>query len=126
MRDLADQGRWGEALAACDALIAVNALDSRSHFYRALVLEQQGDMEGCETSLRRAIYLDRHFVLPHYHLGLFLWRRNDVLGAQRSFRNVLALLERLPEDHTLDDGDAIGVAQLRETVGMHLDLIGAS
>ncbi|MBC7905789.1 MAG: protein-glutamate O-methyltransferase CheR [Rhodospirillaceae bacterium] len=125
VRDLADQGRWAEALAGCDALIAANALDSRSHFYRALVLEQQGDVEGCETSLRRAIYLDRHFVLPHYHLGLFLWRRNDVLGAQRSFRNVLALLERLPEDHALDDGDAITVGQLRETVGMHLDLIGA-
>lgn len=126
VRALADQGRWAEALTACDAMIAANALDSRSHFYRALVLEQQGDMDGSETSLRRAIYLDRHFVLPHYHLGLFLWRRNEVLGAQRSFRNVLALLERLPEDHALDDGDAITVGQLRETVGMHLDLIGAA
>ena len=126
VRELADQGRFADALVACDALIAANALDPRSHFYRALVLEQQGDREGCETSLRRAIYLDRHFVLPHYHLALFLWRRNEGQGAQRSFRNVLALLDRLPDDHVLDTGDSITAGQLRETVAMHLELIGAS
>ncbi|MGE5514453.1 MAG: CheR family methyltransferase [Bacteroidota bacterium] len=126
VRELADQGRWSEALAACDGLIAANTLDAHAHFYRALVLEQLGDVEGCETSLRRSIYLDRHFVLPHYHLGLFLWRRDEVAGANRSFRNVLALLAQLPDDHAVDHGDAITVGQLRETVGMHLDLIGVS
>lgn len=126
IRALADQGRWAEALAACDSLIAADALDSRAHFYRALVSEQLGDLEGCETFLRRAIYLDRHFVLPHYHLGLFLWRRDDAVGAGRSFRNVLALLRQLPDTHALEDGDSITVEQLRETVGMHLDVIGAS
>lgn len=126
IRALADQGRWAEALTACDGLIAVNALDARAHFYRALVSEQLGDLDGCETSLRRAIYLDRHFVLPHYHLGLFLWRRDEAAGASRSFRNVIALLQQLPDDHALDHGDSITAGQLRETVGMHLDLIGAS
>ncbi len=126
IRAMADQGRWAEALAACDALIAGNALDAYAHFYRALVAEQLGDVEGCETFLRRAIYLDRHFVLPHYHLGLFLWRRDELSGASRSFRNVLALLQRLPDDHALEHGDAITVGQLRETVGMHLDLIGVT
>lgn len=124
--DLADQGRWSEALAACDGLIAANALDAHAHFYRALVLEQQGDLDGCETSLRRAIYLDRHFVLPHYHLGLFLSRRDDLAGANRSFRNVLALLKQLPDAHALEHGDAITVGQLREIVGMHLDMIGVA
>ncbi|MGE5477442.1 MAG: CheR family methyltransferase [Bacteroidales bacterium] len=126
IRELADQARWSEALAACDLLIESNALDAHAHFYRALVLEQLGDLDGCETSLRRSIYLDRHFVLPHYHLGLFLWRRDESVGANRSFRNVLALLQQLPDDLALDHGDAITVGQLRETVGMHLDLIGAS
>lgn len=126
VRALADEGRWSDALAACDGLIAANALNARAHFYRALVTEQLGDLDGCETSLRRAIYLDRRFVLPHYHLGLFLWRRDDLQGAGRSFRNVLALLDQMPADLVLDDGDAITVGQLRETVGMHLDLIGAA
>lgn len=126
MRALADQGRWAEALAACDQWIAGNALDARAHFYRALVLEQQGDGEGGETALRRAIYLDRHFVLPHYHLGLSLWRQDELTAAQRSFRNVLALLDQMPADHVIDGGDSITAGQLRETVSMHLELIGAS
>lgn len=126
IRELADQGRWNDALAACDTLIDGNTLDAHAHFYRALVLEQLGDLDGCETSLRRSIYLDRHFVLPHYHLGLFLWRRDELAGASRSFRNVLALLQKQPDDHAVDHGDSITVGQLRETVGMHLDLIGVS
>jgi chemotaxis protein methyltransferase CheR len=123
---LADQGRWDEALAACDSLLAANALDARAHFYRALVLEQLGDMDGCETFLRRAIYLDRHFVLPHYHLGLFQWRREEPAAAGRSFRNVLALLERLPAGDVLADGDDITVGELRDAVAMHLDAIGVA
>lgn len=126
VRALADQGKWSEAMAACDRLIAANVLDAVAHFYRALVAEQLGDLEGCETYLKRAIYLDRHFVLPHYHLGLFLWRRNNPAGAMRSLRNVVALLRPLPDDFVLAHGDDITAGQLRETVGMHLDLIGAA
>lgn len=125
-RTLADQGQWDAALAVCDRLLRADALDSRLHFFRALVLEQKGDMDGCEQSLRRAIYLDRQAVLPHYHLGLFLWRKEDGQAAQRSFRNVLALLDRVPDDHAIEDGDQLTAGQLRETVGMHLNLIGAS
>ncbi|MGE5546064.1 MAG: CheR family methyltransferase [Solirubrobacterales bacterium] len=126
LRDLADRGQWEEAIKACDRLIEMNSLDAKLHFYRALVLEQLGDNDESERSLRRAIYLDRHFVLPHYHLGLFLWRKDERDAALRSFRNVLALLERFADDHPFTDGDDITAGQLRETVGMHLKLIGAS
>lgn len=126
VRSLADAGRWEEAAKACEGLIQANAMDARAHFLKALVVEQTGDAEEAEQSLRRAIYLDRHFVLPHYHLGLFLWGRNDPAAAARSFRNVLALLERFTEDHSFSDGDDITAGQLREIVGMHLRLIGAS
>ncbi|MBI5165928.1 MAG: protein-glutamate O-methyltransferase CheR [Magnetospirillum sp.] len=123
-RVLADRGDWEAAAKACDALLAGHNLDSRVHFFRGLVLEQLGDQGEAEASLRRAIYLDRHNVLPHYHLGLFLWRRDDAVGAGRSFRNVQTLLERLPDAHSFADGDGITVAQLREAADMHLKLIG--
>jgi len=125
-RELADIGHWDEALAICDRVIGADALDARAHFFRALVLEQKGEVEACEVALRRAIYLDRQAVLPHYHLGLFLWRKAEAQGAQRSFRNVLTLLERLRDDQPISDGDDLTAGQLRETVGMHLNLIGAS
>ena len=125
-RALADSGRWQESIDATNSLLATTPLDPAIHFFRALVLEQMGNPEECEKALRRAIYLDRRMVLPHYHLGLFLWRRNDSQGAARSFRNVLGLLDDLADDATFPDGDDMTAGQLRETVLMQLKLIGAA
>jgi chemotaxis protein methyltransferase CheR len=126
VRDLADRGQWENAAQACEALLQSLPMDPRAHFIRGMVHEQMGELEAAEKALRRAIYLDRHFVLPHYHLGLFLLRRDDLVGASRSFRNVIALLDRLDDAQAIADGDDITGGQLRETVEMHLRLIGGA
>lgn len=124
VRSLADQGKWDDALRACDAVLSGDALNWRPHYLRALILDQMGDKEACEAALRRAIYLDRRAVLPHYHLGLFLQRAEETEAARRSFRNVLTLLEHQPDDMLVDEGEDLDAGQLRETVGMHMKLIG--
>jgi chemotaxis protein methyltransferase CheR len=127
VRELADRGEWVQAAAACDELLKHDALDARLHFYRAMIHEQSGEVDAAEQALKRAIYLDRKFVLPHYHLGLFYLRRQDVGGAVRCFRNALALLEGLPEHQTVLDGDdGLTVGHLRDTAAMHLKLMGAA
>jgi len=123
-RDLADSGQWEKAAAACDAIIAAIPLDAWAHFYRAMVHEQLGEDEQCEKALRRAIYLDRRLVLPHYHLGLFLARKDDAAGAERSFRNAQALLSGLEDEQPVNAGEKITVGQMREAVAMHLKLVG--
>ena len=125
IRQLADCGRWEAAAAACDALLAATPMDAWGHFYRAMIHEQVGQAEDCEKALRRAIYLDRRMVLPHYHLGLFLLRRDDAAAA-KAFRNVLTLLQDLPDDGLVADGDKITAGQMREAVHMHLKLIGGA
>lgn len=126
LRGLADQGQWDAALLACDKVLADDGLNWRAHYLRALVLDQMGDDVGCEAGLRRAIYLERRAVLPHYHLGLFLARHDDTEAARRSFRNALALLDNQPDDRLIDEGDDLSVGQMRETVGMQMKLIGPS
>ena len=126
VRELADGGSWEEALRACDDLLVGNALDARTHFYRSLILEQIGDAKESEKAVRRAIYLDRRLVLPHYHLGVFLWRRDDAQAAARSFRNALTLLDGVSEDHVVSDGDEITAGQVREAIETYLKLIGAA
>ncbi len=124
IRELADCGQWDAAAAACDALLVSTPMDAWGHFYRAMIHEQVGQAEECEKALRRAIYLDRRMVLPHYHLGLFLLRRDDSVAAAKAFRNVLTLLKDLPDDGQVADADKITVGQMREAVDMHLKLIG--
>ena len=126
VRLLADQGKWDAALRACDMALDRDALNWRGHYLRALILDQMGDGDNCEAALRRAIYLDRRAVLPHYHLGLFLLRAEETETARRSFRNVLALLEGAADDQMVDEGEDLTASQLRETVGMHMKMIGMS
>lgn len=124
IRQLADCGQWEAAASACESLLVATPMDAGAHFYRAMIHEQVGQAEECEKALRRAIYLDRKLVLPHYHLGLFLLRRDDSLGASRAFRNVLTLLKDSLDDDLVADGDKITAGQMREAVDMHLKLIG--
>ncbi|MDO8606662.1 MAG: protein-glutamate O-methyltransferase CheR [Phaeospirillum sp.] len=126
IRELADCGQWDAAAAACDALLTSTPMDAWGHFYRAMIHEQVGQAEECEKALRRAIYLDRRLVLPHYHLGLFLLRRDDAIAAAKAFRNVQALLKDYPDDGLVADADKITVGQMREAVDMHLKLIGGA
>lgn len=126
VRLLADQGKWDAALRACDMVLGKDSLNWRVHYLRALILDQMGDGGNCETALRRAIYLDRRAVLPHYHLGLFLLRAEETETARRSFRNVLALLEGEADDQVVDEGEDLTAGQLRETVSMHMKMIGVS
>ena len=126
IRELADCGQGDAAAAACDALLVSTPLDAWGHFYRAMIHEQVGQAEACEKALRRAIYLDRRMVLPHYHLGLFLLRRDDAAAAAKAFRNVQVLLKDYPDDGLVADADKITVGQMREAVDMHLKLIGGA
>jgi chemotaxis protein methyltransferase CheR len=120
VRTLADAGAWEQALAACDALLGADPLDSRAHFYRGLVLEQTGRHTEAERSLRRALYLDRRFALAHYYLGLLLQKAGQLPRAARSFRNVLTLLARLDAKDVLAEADGLTAAALARLTRAHL------
>lgn len=126
VRLLADRGEWEEAAHCCEKVLAEDRLSPTAHFYHALVLEQMGLRAEAERSLRRAIYLDRTFVLAHYHLGLFLQKKGDARGAMRAFENVLKLLSRMEAGQTFPDGDGITVADLKELAEMHLEVLHRS
>jgi chemotaxis protein methyltransferase CheR len=126
IRRLADLGQWWDAIGRCEALLDTGANDPVVHLYYALVLEQMGKQAAAEQALRRAVFLDRGFVLAHYHLGLFLLARGDLEGSSKSFKTVRRLLEGEPDGGVIDDEDGISVRQLRDMAGMHLEVIGQS
>jgi chemotaxis protein methyltransferase CheR len=118
-----DRGDTEGALASCQRLITADRLNPLAHFYFALAADQRMSTRETEQALRRAIYLDRDFVLAHYHLGLVLKRKSELRAARRSFRNVLALLERLDDSEVFADADGLTVAALRQLTDMHLEAI---
>ncbi len=80
VRQQADRGEWKKSARSCEELLEKDNLNSAAHFYHALILEQMNRHAEAEQSLRRAIYLDRQFIMAHYHLGLFLQNRGDRVG----------------------------------------------
>ncbi len=120
LRRLADRGDWQSAAEYGHQLLTHERLNPAIHFYQALIFENLGRAEESERSLRQAIYLDRTFVMAHYHLGLTLSRGQKSLAASRSFKNVIKILADLSEDATIAAGSGISAGGLKELAEMHL------
>ena len=123
IRESADRGEWDKAAAGCRELLNKDKLNPMVYFVQALVLEQMGQHAPAEHSLRRAIYLDRGFVLGHYYLGLMFQKNQRLTEAARSFKNVIQLLARVPGDQIFADGDGISAEELRKLTEMHLEVL---
>jgi chemotaxis protein methyltransferase CheR len=126
LRRLADRGDWENAVPHCNRLLAQDGLNPVVHFYHALLLEQMERGAEAERSLRQAIYLDRNFLLAHYHLGLALAKGNQPCLAARSFENVVRLSGSTRDEQTVENGDGLTVAGLKEMAKMHLQNLGVS
>jgi chemotaxis protein methyltransferase CheR len=122
VRQLADEGKWIEAASACDALLEQDQLNPSVHFYHALILEQLKDRDGAERGFRRTLYLDRAFVLAHYHLALLLEQMGRHGVAIQSLRNVQGLLSKLDGGQQIANADGLTVDDLRQLASMYLDL----
>ena len=110
-----------EAADVCREQTARRPLNPNGHFRYALQLQQRGRLLEAEQSLRRAIYLDRGFVLAHYYLGLLLKRRSELPGARRCFRNALRLLEPIDQRAVFADAEGIDASALTELTRKHFD-----
>ncbi len=121
-RRLADEGNWADAARACDQLLEHDRLNPTVHFYQALILEQLKDLTGAERGFRRTLYLDRTFVLAHYHLALLLGQSGRRDTALQSLRNVRGLLLPLAGSEPIANADGLTVDDLRQLANMYLDL----
>jgi chemotaxis protein methyltransferase CheR len=120
VRRVANAGDWPRAEDLCRDRLAQDPLDAEAHYLLALVLGQRGDAQGSEASLKRAVYLDRHFALAHYHLGLAAAARGDRCGALRALRNAREAARPLPREVALRAGDGLSAAELGGLVAMQL------
>ena len=112
---------WHDATDRFREQMTRRPLNPEGHFRYALMLQQRGRLSEAEQSLRRAIYLDRGFVLAHYYLGLLLKRRSELSGARRCFRNALRLLEPIDQRAVFPEAEGIDASTLTELTRMHFE-----
>ncbi len=87
-------GKFAEAEAVCQRLLAIDELDAGAHYVIALCREGAGDRAGAIDHDQTAAYLDPMFAMPRLHRGLIARRDGDRETARRELDQALLLLQR--------------------------------
>jgi chemotaxis protein methyltransferase CheR len=112
----ANLGELEQALAWCERWTAVDKLDPRSHYLRAVILFEQGSLVEARGALQRALFLQPDFVLAHYTLGNLASRSGEDDGARRHYTNALLLLNRHQVDDLVPESEGLTAGRLTETI----------
>ncbi len=116
-RELADNGCTADALSMLQRLTEGELrLDHRAHFLSALIADQAGYSIRASDSLKRAIFLQKNFVVGHYYLGVICLREGNNIDAKRHLKNVVKLLDELQPDTELEEAEGLTAGRLSEIV----------
>ena len=117
-RQLANEGRLGQALIACDLAIKAEKVVASHYYLRGAILQEQDAVDEAVTAFRQALYLDHGFVVAHFALGNSMLRQGRNSDARRCFANARSLLQNYAPEAELPDSDGI-------TAGRFLDILSS-
>jgi chemotaxis protein methyltransferase CheR len=115
-RACANQGRLTEARQWCEQALAADRLNAGLHYLRATILQEQGALDEAVLALKRALYLDQNFVVPHLALGTLALQGGKFKEAGKHFETMLALLSAYRPDEILPESDGMTAGRLRELI----------
>lgn len=112
VRALADAGDLDASWRACRAALGQDPTDPRLRYYEGLLARARARPDEAERAFRGALYLDKGFVMAHYHLGLTLIAAGRGEAGRRAVANAVRLAAGLPGDAALPEGDGLTAAEL--------------
>jgi chemotaxis protein methyltransferase CheR len=93
--------------------------NSRLHYLLATILEEQKQIDDARVSLKKALYLDRNFVLAHFALASLSLRSGKAAEARKHFGNVAEILSGYKPDEIIPESEGITAGRLAEIVGAY-------
>jgi chemotaxis protein methyltransferase CheR len=121
-RICANLGDLAEAQSWVEKALELDKLDAGLHYLRAIILQEEGVGDEVSPALKRALYLDPHFVLAHFALGNIATQRRNYKEANRHFTNVLGLLADYKPDEVLPHSDGLAAGRLKEMVSAAMSM----
>jgi chemotaxis protein methyltransferase CheR len=115
-RELANGGRLADAHAVCDHAISLDPLNPLYRFLRALVEQEQGQLDAAVKSLQQSLYLDKDFVMAHFALGNLGKRLGRHALSRRHFRGAMSLLATMEPESPLPESDGLSAGRLAEVI----------
>jgi len=114
---LANQGKLDAALGFCEEAVSADKCNARLHYLLATILEEQKQVEEARVSLKKALYLDRNFVLAHFALANLSLRAGKAADARNHFRNVTEILSGCKPGDIIPESEGITAGRLTELIG---------
>jgi len=114
---LANQGKIKEALCCCVEAVSADKCNPRLHYLLATILEEQQKGDEAKASLKKALYLDRNFVLAHFALANLSRRSGKTADARKHFSNVAEILSGYKPDDIIPESEGITAGRLAEIIG---------
>ncbi len=102
-RLLAGKGRFDEAAAVADAVLAKDEKFYEAWLLRGEILEfGKSDLKGAEESYRKAVAIERSYVLAHSAIIAIRIRQRDIAGARAQADQLRAAMPRHPYTTLVD------------------------
>lgn len=111
-RIYANLGEYDQAITWCEEAIGLDKSNPAFHYLKGTVLEGKNELQAALDSHKRAIYLDKDFVLAHVMAGNMAVRLGRRTEAQKSFQNALKLLQKYKSGEVILEGDGITAQRL--------------
>jgi chemotaxis protein methyltransferase CheR len=112
---LANGGDVDEAEGRLDRLLKINPLHLEGIYLLSLIHRVRGEEEKEIVLLKKAVYVDRNFVLGYFQMGGFYLRSGREEEAKRSLLNVLDILRDQADNDLVDGVEGLTVGGLRRS-----------
>jgi len=121
---LADAGEYEKAERLCATMIARDPTSARLQYYDAILRQVSDDLAGAESALKRALYLDRNFIVARHRLGMLFLAQGRISDARRELLVASRLAKAAPAVELLPEGQGISAADLYNVLHDQLAAIG--
>jgi len=112
----ANCGNRDHALAYSDRAVSADKMNPETHYLRAMVQLETGDLEESEKELQRVLYLDPDHLMAVFTIGSLKKQTGSLSDAYRYFEQVLKLLEKQKAEEEIPGTEGMRVDRLRQII----------
>ena len=116
----ADRGQLDQAERICERAIARDRRHYAPYFVLSMIYQGRGQLAEAIEALRKVVLFSPRFVLGHYSLATLLASQGEQVLSRQSFEQTRMLLQEMPQNALLPEGDGMLVGSLLQIVDRRL------
>ena len=116
----ANDGNLKIALSKCENIINNHKLYTEAYYLKAIIEIELGKTDLAYESLQKSLYLNPDFIISHFTLGNLMYNREEIVEANKHFKNSIQLLNKLGHDEIVPETDGLTAGRLKDMIMTYL------